>query len=52
VHEWGLDHAFERWDGKGFPHRARGEEVELTAYDALGLMQQLGALPYREPTTA
>ncbi|MFD2090991.1 HD domain-containing phosphohydrolase [Blastococcus deserti] len=27
----GLDHVFERWDGQGFPHRARGEEIELTA---------------------
>lgn len=27
----GLDHVFERWDGRGFPCRLRGEQIEATA---------------------
>jgi HD-GYP domain-containing protein (c-di-GMP phosphodiesterase class II)/DNA-binding CsgD family transcriptional regulator len=44
----GLDHVFERWDGKGFPHRVRGEQIERTArivhvaYDAAGEYRQTG----------
>ncbi|MER3404766.1 MAG: LuxR family transcriptional regulator, partial [Chloroflexota bacterium] len=26
-----LGHTFERWDGRGFPHRLRGEEIALPA---------------------